>query len=250
MPSLLRLDDVRAGYGSAAVLHAVNFTVEEGEIAVLLGANGVGKTTSLRAVAGLIRPWSGSVTFQGKPIDRVPTEKIVRLGVGMVPGPPGVFRELSVIDNLRVGSFAVGRDAKGREARVIQIFAVFPRLLERQGQRAGSLSGGEQRMLAIARALMGQPTLLLVDEPSIGLSPVMVSTVMQLLDSVRHTGVSVLMAEQNVAALAVADRAYVMEKGRIVREARDQVALNDLRTDIARSYLGGAGPVATAGARR
>lgn len=237
MSSMLELTDVRAGYGSAEVLHSVSVTVDEGEVAVILGANGVGKTTMLRCVAGLLRPWSGRIAFNGKVVDRMNAEKIVRLGLGMVPGPPGIFRDMTVIDNLRVGSFALAK-GKNSNARLELVLQTFPILNQRRTQRAGSLSGGEQRMLAIARSLMSEPTLLLVDEPSMGLSPAMVSNVLRLLDEVRRGGVTILMAEQNVGALDIADRAYVIEKGRVAREDRG-AALQQTRADLARAYLGG-----------
>ena len=237
MSSVLELTDVRAGYGSAEVLHGVSITVNEGKVAVILGANGVGKTTMLRCVSGLLRPWSGRISFGGKVVDRMGAEKIVRLGLGMVPGPPGIFRDMSVTDNLRVGSFAL---AKGKKADAIleRILQTFPILQQRRNQTAGSLSGGEQRMLAVARSLMSEPSLLLVDEPSMGLSPAMVSNVLRLLNEVRKEGVTILMAEQNVGALDIADRAYVIEKGRVAREDQGE-ALAQTRADLARAYLGG-----------
>lgn len=246
MSEMLELQDVRAGYGSAEVLHGVNVTVDEGEVAVMLGANGVGKTTTLRCVAGLLRPRSGRITFNGAIVDGMGAEKIVRLGLGMVPGPPGIFRDMSVMDNLRVGSFALPKGRKV-DAQLERILTTFPILNQRRSQTAGSLSGGEQRMLAIARSLMSEPKLLLVDEPSMGLSPAMVSNVLRLLDEVRRDGVTILMAEQNVGALDIADRAYVVEKGRVVREDRG-AALQQTRADLARAYLGGRG--AQVGAKR
>jgi branched-chain amino acid transport system ATP-binding protein len=236
--SMLELTDIRAGYGSAEVLHGISLTVDEGEVAVILGANGVGKTTMLRSIAGLLRPWSGRISFGGTVVDRMGAEKIVRLGLGMVPGPPGIFRDMTVTDNLRVGSFAL---AKGKKAdtQLERILQTFPILNQRRTQTAGSLSGGEQRMLAIARSLMSEPTLLLVDEPSMGLSPVMVSNVLRLLNEVRKEGgVTILMAEQNVGALDIADKAYVIEKGRVAREDRG-AALQQTRADLASAYLGG-----------
>ena len=237
MSSVLELTDLRAGYGSAEVLHGISINVKEGEVAVILGANGVGKTTMLRCVAGLLKPWSGRITFGGKVVDRMGAEKIVRLGLGMVPGPPGIFRDMSVTDNLRVGSFALAKGKKA-DARLERILETFPILQQRRNQTAGSLSGGEQRMLAVARSLMSEPSLLLVDEPSMGLSPAMVSNVLRLLNEVRKEGVSILMAEQNVGALDIADRAYVIEKGRVARED-EGAALEQTRADLARAYLGG-----------
>jgi branched-chain amino acid transport system ATP-binding protein len=246
---MLQLRDLRAGYGSAEVLHGVSIDVDEGEVAVILGANGVGKTTMLRCVAGLLRPWSGAITFDGKTVDRMNAEKIVRLGLGMVPGPPGIFRDMTVTDNLRVGSFALAKGRSG-EQRLERVLGTFPILDKRRTQTAGSLSGGEQRMLAVARALMSEPKLLLVDEPSMGLSPAMVSNVLRLLNEVRkESGVTVFMAEQNVGALDIADRAYVIEKGRVAREDKGE-ALQQTRADLARAYLGGSKKVVEAAVDR
>lgn len=234
---MLRLADVRAGYGSALVLSGLTLEVEEGEIAVVLGANGVGKTTALRTIGGLLRPWTGAITFEGRRIERMSPDRVVRLGIGTVPPPPGIFRDLTVADNLRIGGFALGRDRPAAARRIEEILSAFPLLRDRAGQTAGSLSGGEQRQLALARALMGRPRLLLVDEVSIGLSPLMVSMVFGMLRRVREDGVTVLMAEQNVSALDHADRAYVLEKGRVVREDRG-TSLAWTRAEAARTYLG------------
>jgi len=236
--ALLRVTDLRTGYGSMPVLHGLSFEVVRGEMAVVLGTNGVGKTTTLRTIAGLLPKWSGSIEFEGALIEKKTPEQLVARGIGVVPGPPGVFRDLSVLDNLRVGSFALGRDRRRAEQRLARALEAFPILAERRDQAAGSLSGGEQRMLAVARALMGEPRLLLVDEASIGLSPAMVRSTFALLDQVRADGVTVLMVEQNVAALDVATHAFVMERGRVVREAHgDEVA--GMRDELARAYLGG-----------
>jgi branched-chain amino acid transport system ATP-binding protein len=231
----LRVADLRAGYGKMSVLHGISLQVRAGQIAVLLGANGVGKTTTLRAISGMVRPTSGTVELAGRVVDRCTPEETVRRGLGMVPGPPGVFREMTVRDNLAIGATPIPRDAFG--ARLDTVLPVFPVLRDRMAQRAGSLSGGEQRMLAIARALMGAPSVLLVDEPSMGLSPAMVGNVLRLLDSVRATGVTILMAEQNVSALEIADAAFVMEKGAIARAASGS-DLASLRVEAARAYLG------------
>ncbi|MBI4730058.1 MAG: ABC transporter ATP-binding protein [Acidobacteria bacterium] len=237
MSSVLAIDGLVAGYGSARVLNGVDAEVEEGEVAVILGANGVGKTTTLRAVSGFLRPWAGQVRLDGRPLGRVTPERVVRLGVGVVPEPPGVFRDMSVLDVLRVGAFSLP-DRRAGDERLSWVLRAFPLLAERRAQRAGSLSGGEQRQLAVARAMMGRPRLLLVDEVSMGLSPTMVTTIFDLLDRLRREeGITVLMVEQNVSALDVADRAYVMEKGRIVQEARG-AELRRARAGAARAYLG------------
>ncbi len=234
MSELLVVEDLRTGYGSLPVLLGVSFAVDEGEIAVLLGANGVGKTTTLETVSGLRPPWSGSIRLDGNEIGGVPAERIVARGLGTVPAPPGVFRELSVTDNLRAGAFA----SRASNADIDRVLETFPVLRERRAQAAGSLSGGEQRMLAIARALVGRPRVLILDEVSMGLSPAMVKNVLRLLRDVRADGVTVLMAEQNVAALEIADRAFVMERGRIVREDRG-AQLERTRAEAVRAYLGG-----------
>ncbi|MEX2557735.1 MAG: ABC transporter ATP-binding protein [Actinomycetota bacterium] len=237
MSSLLRLSHVIAGYGSATVLHGVEFDVSEGEVAVILGANGVGKTTTLRTVSGLLRPWKGTVEFDGHRLDRMSPEKIVGLGVGLVPEPPAIFRDLTAFDNLRVGAYRLGSDRRTFERRVEDVFATFPIVAERRDQLAGRLSGGEQRMLALGRALMAAPRMLLVDEVSMGLSPQMVSNVFRLLAGLRSRGITICMVEQNISALSIADRAYVMEKGRVVHEAQG-ADLERTRDEVAGAYLG------------
>jgi len=235
---LLTLDDVVGGYGSARVLNGVSFEVRAGEVAVILGANGVGKTTTLRAIAGLKRIWSGRITLDGRGVGRASPEKLVRMGVATVPEPPGVFRDMSVVHNLRVGGFALARGARLLEERIAWAFAAFPILERRKHQLAGSLSGGEQRLLAVARAMIAQPRLLLVDEVSMGLAPTMVTSVFAVIAKLRREeGVAVCMVEQNVAALDISDRAYVMEKGRIVHEAGGE-GLSRARDEAIRAYLG------------
>lgn len=246
--SLLRLSHVIAGYGSAMVLHGVELDIAEGELAVILGANGVGKTTTLRTVSGLLRAWKGTVEFDGRRLDRMSAENIVRLGVGLVPEPPAIFRDLTVLDNLRVGAYGVGRDRRMIEERMEEVFDTFPIVAERRDQLAGRLSGGEQRMLALGRALMARPRMLLVDEISMGLSPQMVSTVLRLLTGLRERGITICMVEQNISALTVADRAFVMEKGRVVHEAHG-AELRRTRDEAARAYLGRSPAAAGRGAR-
>lgn len=240
MPDL-RLAGVVAGYGSVPVLHGVDVEVGDGEAAVILGANGAGKTTVLQTVAGFLRPRQGTVTFDGQELGGLRPEQIVRLGVGVVPPAPGVFRDLSIVDNLRVGGFALGRDRKRVERRLEELLADMPDFARRLGQAAGRLSGGEQRLLAITRALMGEPRLLLVDEASMGLSPATFSSVLRMLDRVRREGVTLCLVEQNQAALDIADRAYVIAKGRVVHAARgDELA--SVRAAATDAYLGaGAG---------
>lgn len=247
MPEVLRVTDLRVGYGSLPVLHGLSLAVDEGSLAVILGPNGVGKTTLVRAIAGLLRPWSGSVAIEGAEVSGRKPEALVRAGLGVVPPPPGIFRDLSVADNLRVGAMALGGQRARIEDALARALEVFPVLAERRAQTAGSLSGGEQRMLAVARALMSEPRILLVDEASMGLSPTMVRRTMALLDEVRTGGVTVVMVEQNVAALDVADHAFVMERGRVVREAHG-AEVAGMHDEIARAYLGG--EPATTGGRR
>jgi branched-chain amino acid transport system ATP-binding protein len=237
---LVQLQQLVTGYGSLQVLHGVDIAVPQGEIAVILGANGVGKTTTIRAISGALPTWSGTLSLEGKTLGRLRAEDRVRLGIGTVPAASAVFRDLSVLDNLRVGAIALRRAKGAVERQVHDVLDVFPALKDRTQQLAGSLSGGEQRMVAIARALMGSPRLLLVDEASMGLSPRMVMVVMELLHSLRGTGLTICMVEQNVAALDVADRAYLMEKGRVVHAAggRDVQLIRD---EAARVYLGTAG---------
>ena len=238
MPELL-LSGVVAGYGTVPVLHGVDVEVAEGEVAVILGANGAGKSTVLQTVAGFLRPWKGSITLDGKELGRLRPEHVVRLGVGVVPPAPGVFRDLSIVDNLRVGGFALGRDRRRVERRVEEILADLPQFAGRLGQLAGRLSGGEQRLLAVARALMGAPRLLLVDEASMGLSPAMFTGVLRMLDRVRREGVTLCLVEQNQAALDIADRAYVIAKGRVVHRAEGRAALASVRAAATEAYLGG-----------
>jgi branched-chain amino acid transport system ATP-binding protein len=235
MHDLLALHGVTAGYGRAAVLHGLDPEVGAGELVVVLGANGVGKTTMLRAITGLLVPEDGSITFDGRDVTRLGVEDTVRAGIGLVPEPPGVFRDLTVLDNLRVGGFAAA--SHDVEERVEQVFARFPLLGTRATQLGGSLSGGEQRTLAIGRALMSDPRLLLVDEASTGLSPGNVRHVFELLSELPAHGVAVCLVEQNVSALDHADRLYVMEKGRVVHEARG-ADVADAREAVTMAYLG------------
>lgn len=237
MRSLLRLEGVVAGYGSARVLHGVDIEVGEGDIAVVLGANGAGKTTTLLTISGFLRPSAGMIEVAGKNVTRLRPEHLVRLGIGMVPAGIGVFRDLSVVDNLRVGAFAVRGDTRHTSGRIDELLERFPQLAERAGQKAARLSGGEQRLLAVARALVGRPKLLLVDEASLGLAPIMVSSIFDLLHGVRDEGVTICLVEQSPVALDIADTAYVMSKGRIV-EAASGDSVRDIKERAAGVYLG------------
>jgi branched-chain amino acid transport system ATP-binding protein len=234
MAPLLALRDVDARYGPIQALHGVTLTVEESEIVALLGANGAGKTTTLRAISGTVRR-AGQIEFDGRSLGRRGPEAVAHLGVVHVPEGRGTFAELSVRENLRLGAISRRGSIK---ADVQRVFSIFPWLESRQGQQAGTLSGGEQQMLALARAMMQRPRLLMVDEPSLGLAPLVVAEVFRILVQLNeHEGTSVLLVEQNArSSLSVASRAYVLEVGRVAFEGpSDRLARNEA---IRRSYLG------------
>lgn len=221
---LLRLEGVYAGYGSATVLQGISLSVRAGEVVGLLGRNGMGKSTTIKSVLGLVRIFQGSIRFQGWELTQRPAHTIPRLGVGYVPQGRRVFPELSVRENLELGLRSAGRPPQLRE-QLSRVLELFPALGERLAQRAGTLSGGEQQMLAIARALLGKPKLLLLDEPTEGLMPSLVGRTEELLLELRAQGLGLLVAEQRLeTALRVCDRLYVLEKGRIVWEGRSSEA--------------------------
>ncbi|WP_408734115.1 branched-chain amino acid ABC transporter ATP-binding protein/permease [Paraburkholderia bannensis] len=236
---VLGVGNVTAGYGAAPVLHDVSVQVREGELVALLGANGAGKSTLMRALAGLHRPLAGGVTFDGRDLARLDAARIAALGVVLVPEGRQVFPELSVLDNLKLGAFASGRLPRGElEARIESMFARYPRLRERQHRRAGLLSGGEQQMLAIARALMSKPRVLLLDEPSLGLAPKVIAELFASLDDLRRESLSMLLVDQMAAmALAIADRGYVLEEGRV--SASGTAAQLAADPKLSAAYLGG-----------
>jgi branched-chain amino acid transport system ATP-binding protein len=236
---MLRVRSLRAGYGGVEVLKGVSLHVDPGEIVAIVGANGAGKSTLLNAVAGLVKPWSGSVAFGGREIAGEPAEAVAGRGCVLVPEGRQLFPGLSVHDNLLLGGWLrvrrEGRRAVEREIGVME--ALFPVLAERRLQAAGTLSGGEQQMLAIARALMGRPSLLLLDEPSIGLAPLVVRAIFSTVAGLRNEGRTIMLVEQNArAALAVADRGYVMETGQVVLEGT--AAELSANRDVQRAYLG------------
>jgi branched-chain amino acid transport system ATP-binding protein len=236
MPPLLEVERLEASYGPTRVLHGVGFRVQEGGITTILGANGAGKTTTLRAVCGMVRT-AGDIRFEARPIARLATEEVVRLGIAHVPEGRGTFVGLSVEENLRLGAYA--RAERTRLAEDFErVYGYFPVLGERRRQQAGTLSGGEQQMLAVGRALMLRPRLLLLDEPSLGLAPLVVREIFRIVRTInREERVSVLLVEQNAAmALALADDAYLLETGRVVMSG----PADELRRDdaIRRSYLG------------
>jgi branched-chain amino acid transport system ATP-binding protein len=233
--TMLSVRGLRAGYGKIEVLHDVSIDVAEGQIVTLIGANGAGKTTLLKTVSGLIRPIGGTITFEGESLVRRPAHKIVKLGMSHVPEGRAILKRMTVLDNLRMGAY-LRRDAQV-EADISAVFVRFPALAERRGQLAVSLSGGEQQMLAIGRALVARPRLLLLDEPSLGLAPKFVTRILQTLIDLKREGKTILLVEQNARkALQIADFGYVMERGRIVLSGSGESLLNN--QDVQRTYLG------------
>jgi branched-chain amino acid transport system ATP-binding protein len=235
--ALLELEAVDAQYGRIRALQGVSLHVEAGEIVTLIGANGAGKTTTLRAISGLLRASGGTLRFEGRSIARVTPDEIVRRGIGHSPEGRRVFARMSVRENLELGAYT--RNSKAEfETDLENVLATFPRLRERLLQRSGTLSGGEQQMLAIGRALMSRPRLLLLDEPSLGLSPILVQTIFKVIRDINARGTTILLIEQNARqALGIASRGYVLEVGRIVHE---DSAANLMRSPAVRAaYLGG-----------
>jgi branched-chain amino acid transport system ATP-binding protein len=232
---MLEIEDLTVSYGQRRALEGVSLSVREGEIVTLLGANGSGKSTTLRAVSGLVRPQRGRVVYRGRDLRDVPADAIVAAGIGHVPEGRDVFGDFSVRENLLVGAHTTPRREVG--ARLTAAYAAFPVLRERQGQRAGTLSGGEQQMLAIARALMARPRLLLLDEPSLGLAPRLVREIFRVIERINRDGVTVLLVEQNARrALALAARGYVLETGRVAVAGPSAELAADPR--IRAAYLG------------
>lgn len=233
---MLTLENISVNYGAIEALTDINLHVEQGEVVTLIGANGAGKTTTLRTVTGLLEPKEGRVMYEGKEISGVATHKLVPMGIAMSPEGRGVFANLSVRENLEMGAF-IRKDKKGIADDMERGFTLFPRLKEREQQKAGTLSGGEQQMLAMARALMSRPRLLLLDEPSLGLAPLVVHTIFEAIELIRKEGATILLVEQNAyAALHHSDRAYVLETGRIVMEGNSKQLAQDPR--VKEAYLG------------
>ncbi|MDX6214939.1 MAG: branched-chain amino acid transport system ATP-binding protein [Frankiales bacterium] len=235
--SLLEVEGLRTGYGALPVLQGISFSVEEGETAVLFGLNGAGKTTTVNAIAGLLPAWEGQVRLDGKVISGLEAPKVVAAGVGLSPEGRRVFPALSVLTNLRLGAWT--RKADGKKAvedTVEQVFSYFPRLEERKDQLAGTMSGGEQQMLAIGRAVMSRPRVLLIDEASLGLSPKLAQTVFQVVSKINDDGTTVLIVEQNVGVLPYADQALIMEKGTLTYDGRG--AELEKSGDLRKTYLG------------
>jgi branched-chain amino acid transport system ATP-binding protein len=233
---LLEVRGLRVAYGGINAVKGVDFEVAKGELVTLIGANGAGKTTTLKALAGLLKPAAGAVRYDGAEVTGAPAHRLVRLGMALVPEGRGVFRELTVEENLAMGAYARsdrGAIAADRE----RVYGLFPRLAERRGQAAGTLSGGEQQMLAIGRALMSRPRLLLLDEPSMGLAPIMVQRIFETIRAIAADGVTLLLVEQNARlALEICDRGYVMESGAIVLADGARALLGN--PQVRHAYLG------------
>lgn len=235
---MLELSEIKAGYGAIEALHGVSLAVGQGEIVTLVGANGAGKSTTLRAVSGLIAPRSGDIRFEGRSIARMRPHEIVRLGLAHVPEGRMVFANLTVLENLRMGAY-LQPDRSVIAAEMEKVFGIFPRLSERKAQLAGTLSGGEQQMLAIGRALMGRPRFLMLDEPSLGIAPLLVKSIFEQIVRInRDHGLTILLVEQNAnLALRVSRRGYVLETGRIAASGTSEALLSD--PQVREAYLGG-----------
>ncbi len=233
---MLEINNVDVFYGDVQVLWDVSFNVQKGEIVALIGANGSGKTTSLNAVSSILKPRKGSVTYEGQPLHTRAPHDLVGLGIAHVPEARRLFPEMTVKENLLLGALSP-EAKKSRPEMLEKVYGIFPRLKEREKQAAGTMSGGEQQMCAIARGLMSRPRLLMLDEPSLGLSPILVADIFRVVEDVHAAGVTVLLVEQNVfKTLAIADRAYVLENGRIVLEGKGKDLLDD--EHVKKAYLG------------
>ena len=233
---LLEVQDLNVYYGAIHALQGISFTVNEGEIVTLIGANGAGKSTTLRTISGLLRPRRGTIVFKGEDITMTPAERIVRLGIGHVPEGRKIFAPMTVRENLDMGAYTRTDPAEIQQS-MERAFTSFPRLRERLNQLGGTLSGGEQQMLAMARGVMSRPSLLLLDEPSMGLSPILVEEIFRIIQEINSRGTSILLVEQNaLMALQVASRAYVLETGRIVLEGTGKELRESSR--VREAYLG------------
>jgi len=234
---MLKIDNINVYYGAIHALKGLSLEVNEGEIVTLIGANGAGKSTTLKTISGLIRPKDGDVLYNGKSIINIPAQDIVKLGIAQVPEGRRIFANLTVLENLELGAY-LRNDKAGIKATMEKVFDKFPRLKERLNQRAGTLSGGEQQMLAMGRALMCQPKLVLLDEPSMGLAPILVKEIFEIIKEINEQGTTILLVEQNAKmALSIANRAYVLETGRIVASGSASELLAS--EQIKKAYLGG-----------
>ncbi len=232
---MLKIENVDTYYGTVKCLMGVTLEVKEGEIVSLLGSNGAGKTTTIKTVLGLVRPKVGKVIFEDKEISKIKTPEIIKNGISVVPEGRRVFPKMTVKENLMMGAYFLN-DKEELQKRMEKIFELFPRLHERIGQLAGTLSGGEQQMLAVGRALMGKPRLLMLDEPSLGLAPILVEEVFEVIQRIRESGVTVLLVEQNAKkALEISDRGYVLQKGQIIFQGPSKELLNS--KEIKEAYL-------------
>ena len=234
--AMLEVKDLQGGYGAQPVLHDVTFDVEEGETAVLLGLNGAGKTTTVTNIVGLNKPWGGEVWFDGQRVDGRPAAELVRKGIALVPEGRRVWPALTVAQNLRLGSWTRRRNGAAIKEGLERVFEYFPRVEERRDQLAGTLSGGEQQMLAIGRGMMAGPRLLMIDEASLGLSPLQAKTVFAVADRIKADGTTVILVEQNVGALRHADQALIMENGALVYQGRGDEIRDSAR--LRETYLG------------
>jgi len=232
---MLSLSGIESGYGTVPVLHQVSLSLQAGKVAALLGANGAGKTTTMRTIMGFVRASAGEITLDGRTVSGLPTERIVRLGLSLVPERRELFPQMTVAENLEIGAYT-RRDWKGIREDVRRMEEYFPALGQRMAQLAGTLSGGEQQMLAIARALMARPRVLLLDEPSLGLSPRIVDEIFVIIGRLNREGIAILLVEQNAAmALTTADYVYLLEQGRVVYEGPPEQFAEE---DVAAAYLG------------
>ncbi|GAB6157397.1 ABC transporter ATP-binding protein [Desulfotomaculum varum] len=233
---LLEVKDLHVSYGAIRALKGISCQVAEGEIVALIGANGAGKTTTLRTISGLIRPQAGSITYQGQPITKLPPHRIVSLGICQVPEGRRVFTRMTVLENLEMGAYS-RKDKANIKSDIERVFQRFPRLAERKSQLAGTLSGGEQQMLAMGRALMSRPTVLLMDEPSMGLAPMLVQEIFSIIQEINQNGTTILLVEQNAhMALSIAHRAYVLETGELVLAGSAKELANN--PEVRKAYLG------------
>ena len=236
MSSLLEIRDLKVNYGGIEALKGVSFDVKEGEIVTLIGANGAGKSTTLRAIMSVVNPTSGTISYEGKDITHAATHDIVQRGIVLVPEGRRVFPNLTVLENLRIGAY-LREDKDAIEHDIEHVYSLFPRLNERHWQQAGTLSGGEQQMLAVGRALMAKPKVMMMDEPSLGLAPLVVKDIFSIIRRINDDGVTVLLIEQNAnAALKIADRGYVLQTGNVTMTGTGMELLND--ESIKEAYLG------------
>lgn len=236
MSALLSVKNLKVSYGGINAVKGIDLQVDQGELVALIGANGAGKSSSLKAIAGVLTPSAGEIQFSGHSTDKLPAYDLVQLGLGMVPEGRGVFKRMTILENLQMGAF-LKKDVKAVQQKLEEIYSYFPRLKERSSQLAGTLSGGEQQMVAMGRAMMAEPRLLLLDEPSMGLSPIMVETIFDVIRNLSASGMTILLVEQNARlALQIANRAYVMESGLITLSGSGKELLEDSRVRTA--YLG------------